>query len=349
MPDKPLRTTQSPTQPPTPTLSTSEEQQLRHYLQATLSDNTRKTYRSALLQFERAGGRLPCDRDSLVRYILVKAGELSTRSLDLHITAIRQWHQQQGLADPAADPMVQRTLEGVRRVHGRPPRKARALTLKQLGELLAAANAQEHPLRALRDRALLLIAFMGAFRRSELVAIRVEDIQFEADGMLIHLPRSKTDQDGQGLVRAIPAGSGSVCPAIALKEWLNATNIESGAVFRAMNRWGQLSEKPLNAASINELLKKLASSAGLENVPEFSSHSFRRGMSTAAARAGVSFELIRKQGGWRHDGTVRGYIEEGQQLQDNAAHTLLEEMQRLTNPRTTSTTNTNKPGRHRDD
>lgn len=334
MPDKSLRSTQEQTS----LLSSREEQQLRHYLQATLSDNTRKTYRSALLQFERAGGRLPCDRDSLVRYILAKAGELSPRSLDLHITAIRQWHQQQGLADPAADPMVQRTLEGVRRVHGRPARKARALTLQQLGELLNTAAQHAHPLRVLRDQALLLIAFMGAFRRSELVAIQVEDVRFESDGVLIHLPRSKTDQDGQGLVRAIPASNGSVCPVNALREWLNATNIESGPVFRSLNRWGQLGNTALNAASINELLKKLALSAGLENVPEFSSHSFRRGMSTAAARAGVAFELIRKQGGWRHDGTVRGYIEEGQQLQDNAAHTLLEEMQRLTSPRTTSTT-----------
>ena len=314
--------------PANSSLNDEEAAQLRQYLQATVSDNTRKTYRSALRQFERAGGRLPCDRDSLIRYVLDKTKTLGSRTLDLHVTAIRQWHLHQGFTDPASDPIVQRTLEGIRRTHGRPARKARPLSLEDLGRLLGEAAIQDQSLRGLRDRAILLIAFMGAFRRSELVAIRYDDLGFSQDGVTIRLPRSKTDQQGEGLSRAIPRASGAICAVQALQDWLSTAGISSGYVFRGINRWGQIAAGGMNPASVNELLKKLASAAGLHNSQSYSSHSFRRGMSTAAARAGVDFELIRKQGGWRHDATVRGYIEEGQQLQHNAAHTLLDEIQK---------------------
>lgn len=314
----------------TGSLISTEQTALRVYLQASSSDNTRKTYRSALRQFEKWGGRLPCDRDELVRYLLAHAETRNPRTLDLHITAISQWHQLQGIHDPVQDPLVRKSMEGIRRIHGRPANKARALSLDHLARLLSHLQQQPQDLRTIRDKALLLTAFMGAFRRSELVAIRAEDLFFSSDGVLVQLPRSKTDQTGQGLVRALPTGPQDCCPATALKEWLARSDINTGPVFRAVNRWGQLQAAALNPASINGLLKQLASACGIDEALEFSSHSFRRGMSTAAARAGVDFELIRKQGGWKNDATVRGYIEEGRQMEDNAATTLQEQLrQRL--------------------
>ncbi len=108
---------------------------LRQYLQAATSDNTRKAYRSAIRQFEKWGGRLPSDRDTVVRYLLARAESLNPRTLDLHLTAISQWHHYQGLIDPVSDPLVRKTMEGVRRTHGQPKRKAKALRLEHVAQI----------------------------------------------------------------------------------------------------------------------------------------------------------------------------------------------------------------------
>lgn len=306
-----------------------DQQQLRDYLQASTSDNTRKTYRSALRQFEKWGGRLPCQPDDLVRYLLARAETINPRTLDLHLTAISQWHLYQGMTDPTRTLLVSKTMEGIRRRHGRPPQKAKALRLEHLVQMLQHLRSQPESLMCTRNQALLLVAFLGAFRRSELVGIQVEDLAFEPEGFLIRLPRSKTDQTGSGLIRALPRGPELCCPVAALKAWLAAANINTGPVFRGINRWGQLQPRALNPAAVNDILKSLGSACGFDFVPELSSHSFRRGMSTSAARENVPFEQIRKQGGWKNDATVRQYIDEGRQLEDNAATTLLERMAAL--------------------
>ena len=129
--------------------------------------------------------------------------------------------------------------------------------------------------------------------------------------------------------RALPRGNGPVCPVSALENWLKHAGIHEGSVFRAVNRWDRLQPHALSGASVNRLLKALGETCGLDFVPTLSSHSFRRGLSTAAAREKVDFAQIKRQGGWKHDGTVRGYIEEGQQFTDNAASTLLTKVARL--------------------
>ena len=182
-----------------------------------------------------------------------------------------------------------------------------------------------------RDIALLLTGFFGAFRRSELVAIQVVDLLWEPEGLIIQLPRSKTDQEAQGLVRALPFGDSAVCPASALKAWLEAANITEGFVFRPVNRWDQIQDKSLSPGSVNEILKKLGTACDFDFTPDLSSHSFRRGLSTSAAREHVGFELIKKQGGWKSDATVWEYIEEGQQLSDNATIILMEKMAAILN------------------
>ena len=113
-----------------------ESKSLRQYLQAATSDNTRKAYRSAIRQFEKWGGRLPTDRDTVVRYLLGRAESLNTRTLDLHLTAISQWHHYQGLIDPISDPLVRKTMEGIRRTQGQPKRKAKALRLEHIAEMV---------------------------------------------------------------------------------------------------------------------------------------------------------------------------------------------------------------------
>ena len=307
------------------------ELQARHqrYLQAATSENTRRTYRSAIRRFKRWGGRLPTDRDTLIRYLLAHAEALNTRTLEVHLTALSQWHRFQGFADPGQDPTVRKTLEGMRRVHGQPKKKARALRLEHLAALLDWLKAQPESLKKHRDLALVQTGFFGAFRRSELVNIKVEDLVWEPEGVIVRMARSKTDQQGEGLQRALPAGAGQICPVRALENWLQVAGITSGPVFRPISRWNECQDRPLRPAAINELLKSLGTACGLDFVPELSSHSFRRGLSTSAARENLSFESIKKQGGWKNDAVVRGYIEEGRQFADNVATTLMDELEQL--------------------
>lgn len=304
----------------------SDSNLLGHYLKAATSDNTRKAYRTAIRQFEKWGGRLPTDQESIVHYLLARAEELNPRTLELHLTAISQWHQVQSLNDPVRTPLVRKTMDGIRRIHGKPKQKAKALRLEHLTTMLTHLNQLPESNKKRRDIALLLTAFFGAFRRSELVSIQVSDLNWEPEGLIIQLARSKTDQEGEGKMRALPFGDSTVCPASAIKLWLEASGITQGSVFRPINRWGQIKAKPLSPGAVNALLKALGTACDFDFVPDLSSHSFRRGLSTSAAREGVDFELIKKQGGWKSDSTVWGYIEEGRQLSDNATIVLMKKM-----------------------
>ncbi len=303
-----------------------EPESLRHYLQAATSDNTRKAYRSAIRQFEKWGGRLPSDRDTVVSYLLARAKSLNPRTLDLHLTAISQWHHYQGLIDPVSDPLVRKTIEGVRRTQGQPKRKAKALRLEHIAQMVNHLRQLPDTKKKQRDIALVLTGFFGAFRRSELVAIQIGDLVWEPEGLLIKLPRSKTDQQATGLVRALPFGAPGCCPATAMRNWIESGDINEGPIFRPINRWDKVQPKALNPGAINELLKTLGKACQFDFVPDLSSHSFRRGLSTSAARERVDFELIKKQGGWKSDATVWEYIEEGQQLSNNASVVLMEKM-----------------------
>ncbi|MGX9697684.1 tyrosine-type recombinase/integrase [Janthinobacterium lividum] len=292
------------------------------FLAAATSDNTRRTYRSAIRHFQAWGGALPADESTVIRYLMAYADSLNARTLALRLTALSQWHVYQGFADPASTPTVRKTLAGIARLHGKPKKKAKALPLEDL-ELIVARLAALGSVKALRDSALLQLGFFGGFRRSELVGLTVEDVSWEPQGMVITLPRSKTDQLGEGIVKAIPFGDGVCCPATALRAWLAAAHIRTGPLLRTVNQWGHVSVKPLHASSINTILEGCARLAALDYVPELSSHSLRRGMATSAHRAGADFQAIKRQGGWRHDGTVHGYIEEAGRFEENAAGSLL--------------------------
>jgi integrase len=311
-------------------ISHQNSEALRHYLQAATSDNTRKAYRSAIRQFEKWGGRLPTDRDMIVRYLLARAEVLNPRTLDLHLTAISQWHHTQGLRDPVHDPLVRKTMDGIRRTHGQPKRKAKALRLEHIAQMVKYLQQLLDSKKKYRDIALVLTGFFGAFRRSELVAIQVKDLVWEPEGVIIRLPRSKSDQQATGLARALPFAENPVCcPATAIKKWMETADISTGPLFRPVNRWDQVQDKHLNPGAINDLLKTLGGACQFDFVPDMSSHSFRRGLSTSASREKVDFELIKKQGGWKSDATVWEYIEEGQQLTHNASSILMEKLATL--------------------
>ena len=307
------------------TLSEQEVQQ-RHrlFIAAATADNTRLAYRSAIRHFHAWGGVLPCETAVVTRYLLNYAATLSPRTLALRLTALSQWHRFQSFPDPTDHPELRKMLRGIGRTHGKPKKKARALPLADLERMVVALSAQSG-LAALRNSAVLQLAFFGAFRRSEIVSLQLQHLAWEPAGLVITLMRSKTDQQGLGITRAIPYGAadGICCPASAVKRWLDVAGLTSGPVFRRITRWDRIGDAALYAGSVNAILASSAAAVQLPYAPELSSHSFRRGLATSAHLAGANFLDIKRQGGWRHDGTVQGYIEEADQFRNNAAGNLL--------------------------
>jgi len=174
-------------------------------------------------------------------------------------------------------------------------------------------------LQGMRDRALLLTGFAGGFRRSELAALTTDDLQETAEGIVVRLRRSKTDQEGQGRPVALPYGSDPrTCPVRALRAWLEAAAIGSGAVFRAVDQFGLVSESRLHPDSIGWIVKRAARRGGLAAL-DYAGHSLRAGLATQAAMNGASELAIMKQTGHRSLATVRKYIRDGALFRDNAA------------------------------
>ncbi|MBS0359515.1 MAG: tyrosine-type recombinase/integrase [Proteobacteria bacterium] len=293
-----------------------------NYIQAATSENTRKAYRYDIQHFIFWGGLLPTTPDILVRYLHEYADKLNSRTLKRRLTAISRWHIYQGFSDPTQNPIVKKTMIGIKNIHGKPRDKAPAIQLEQLELMINHLNL-DNSLIAIRNNALLQLGFFGAFRRSELVSIRYEDLSFVPEGIEILIPRSKTDQAGEGQICAIPYGFGKLCPVNAIKSWCEKANISSGYVFRAIIKNKVLEEKPLNPQSVSLIIKELAKDTHLPNAEKYSGHSLRRGFATVASKKKASFVSIMRQGRWKHEGTVLSYIEETQRFEDNAATTIL--------------------------
>lgn len=296
---------------------------LETYLHAATSDNTRKAYRHDIRHFLRSGRFLPATIETIINYLQEHASSLNPRTLVRRLTALKNWHTCQGFPDPTAHPLIRKTLTGIQHIHGKPKEKAAALTLAQLEQMVTYLQ-QQGDLCSLRNNALLQIGFFGAFRRSELITIQFENITFVPEGAEILIPRSKTDQLGEGQVCAIPYGDTTLCPVRALKIWCETADIKSGYVFRYIDRHGNIGSTSLSAQTVNLIIKNVAKNSGISNADELSGHSLRRGFATSASQNGASFVSIMRQGRWRHEGTVLGYIEEGQRFETNAAKVILQ-------------------------
>ena len=187
----------------------------------------------------------------------------------------------------------------------------------------AMVEASDIGLSGVRDRALILLGFAGAFRRSELVALNVEDCCFSRDGLTITLRRSKTDQDGAGRRVGIPYGANpETCPVRTVDDWRTQAGIDSGPLFRAVNRHGQVRPVRLTGYAVALIVKKLAQRAGLDPV-KYSGHSLRAGHATAAAIGGASERAIMNQTGHRSVQMVRRYIRDGNLFRENSAGKLV--------------------------
>jgi integrase len=174
----------------------------------------------------------------------------------------------------------------------------------------------------IRDRALLLLGFAAALRRSEIVAVVFTDIEFVRQGMVVTIRRSKTDQEAQGRRIGVPLGRGRWCPVEAMNQWLGCSQIKDGPIFRRVDRHSRILAEPMSAAAISMVLKERVLMIGLDPA-QYSGHSLRAGLATSAAAAGVSSWKIREQTGHGSDAMLRRYIRAGELFVDNAAGALL--------------------------
>ena len=181
---------------------------------------------------------------------------------------------------------------------------------------------QRERLAAARDRALFLLGFAGALRRSELAQIEVRHVTFGAEGLLLHLPRSKSDQEGQGAALGILYGQHvPTCPVRSLRAWLRVSRIEEGAIFRGISRHAHLADHAMTGRTVANIIKKRFGSAGLDPAP-YSGHSLRAGFCTQAARAGEQERDIMRHSRHKDVHTLRKYIRAGTTFQENPTRSL---------------------------
>jgi site-specific recombinase XerD len=185
----------------------------------------------------------------------------------------------------------------------------------------AMARACPNTVAGKRDRALLLLGFAGAFRRSELVALDVTDIAETQTGLLVTIRHSKTDQDGEGVIIAITRGD-VACPARALREWLDAAGIEAGAIFRPISKAATVSGERLTDRSVANIVEAYAGRAGFD-ANLFSGHSLRSGFLTSAAARGASIFKMMDVSGHKSVDTLRGYVRDAELFKDHAGAGLL--------------------------
>jgi integrase len=256
---------------------------------------------------------LPATPHTLTLFLADLPGRPAT--LRRKLAAIAVMHRSAGHESPTAHGIVRATLAGICRERGTAPRPKTALLVDELRAVLR--TCRERPIDV-RDRALLLVGFAGALRRSEIVGLDVDDVRFEDEGVVLRLRRSKTNQEGALEEVAVLYGSDPrTCPVRALQAWLATSGLATGPLFRSVDRRGRIGDGRLTARIVGERLKKIGERAGLDP-QSYAAHSLRSGFATSAARANKSEAAIMRQGRWKSIPVARRYIRAGSRWHDHA-------------------------------
>lgn len=302
----------------------------QHYAASASAPNTRRAYRADWSAFtgwcEREGiPSLPAQPVTVANYLAACAdgdGEqasLAVATLERRLVAISRAHQLAGYASPCKDEWVRTVMKGIRREHSAAQHQVAPIGVTVLRQALAALPES---LLGARDRALLLLGFCAALRRSELVGLDVADLKFVPEGMVLTVRRSKTDQEGEGVAKGIPLGANAAtCPVRAVQAWIKAAGLKEGPLFRPLDRHGTVRKKRLNGSDVAVIVKRSVAAAGF--APDlYSGHSLRAGLATAAAGVGAPTYNIRRQTGHKTDRMLEIYIREGSLFRDNVVSLL---------------------------
>ena len=227
-------------------------------------------------------------------------------TLKRRLASISVIHRLSGHYIDTKHPMITENLMGIKRVKGSYQKAKKPILINDLKSIINVINQDRNEKRRLKNKALILIGFAGGFRRSELVAIQFEDIDFVKEGVKIFIKRSKTDQSGEGMTKGIPYFlNQDYCPVTSLKDWIKKSEIKSGKVF-------DMSDK-----NVALTVKKYTAIAGLDS-KRYSGHSLRSGFATSAAELGAEERSIMAMTGHKTTQMVRRYIQEANLFKNNA-------------------------------
>ncbi|MBM6582983.1 site-specific integrase [Microvirga sp. BT689] len=283
------------------------------------AEATRRAYRSDWKSFEgwcAAHGlaALPAAATTVGLFLAAHENLLSVATLTRRLSSIATAHRMAGHPMDTRHPAIRDVLRGLRRTKGSAQRHAEALTTPLVRR---AVETCADRLIDLRDRALILVGFGAALRRSELVALNLDDVVVLPEGLRVTIRRSKADQEGEGQVVAIGRTGSATCPVIAYETWIAMAGVIQGKAFRSVDRHGRLGER-LSTRAVAKIVQRRAGLAGLD-AQAFSGHSLRAGFATSAAAAGVEERIIMKTTRHRSTSVLRRYIHDGRLFERNLA------------------------------
>lgn len=290
-----------------PTLS----QGAKDFAVASRATNTIRAYQSdtkSFVAFCDSHGKLslPASPETIADYISWLAASKKPSTISRHLASISVLHKMGGHPSPTSSEIVRLTMAGIRRTIGTAQTQKAPLRIREIRAIVADIGIDR---RAIRDRAILLVCYAGAFRRSEIVSLNAADIAFVEEGVILTLRHSKTDQDRQGVEVAIMRGSTeSTCPVRALQEWIVSAGILDGPVFRPIIGHDLVAENRLAAQGVARILKRLSKGVGLEE-KNIGGHSTRAGMITDAFAAGVAQAIVARHSRHRSN-AINAYVRE---------------------------------------
>ena len=274
--------------------------------------NTLRAYQSDFNDFSLFCSRngfdsMPTQPKILALYLTELSSKSKFSTLKRRLASISILHKIKGHYIDTKHPIIMENLMGIKRVKGSNQKGKKPILISNLKQLINAIDeSNEKNIRKSRDKAIILVGFSGGFRRSELVNIEIEDVEFVEEGVKIYIKRSKTDQSGEGMIKAIPYfDNNQFCPVIALKNWLKILDKSQHKIFN-------ISDK--NVALI---IKKYANLAGLDS-KKYAGHSLRSGFATSTAESGAEERNIMAMTGHKSTEMVRRYIKEANLFKNNA-------------------------------
>jgi site-specific recombinase XerD len=308
-----------------PALPTVDLEIAKDFARASKAAATRRAYQKDFARFtawcaERHLPAIPATPETVAAFLAAEAARgIKPASIGRRVAAIRYAHKLAGHDDPpTGSEVVKATVNGIRRTVGAAPVRKAPATADKVVAMAALADAD---LKGVRDRAILLLGFAGAFRRSELVALDVGDLEFCDGGLRVHIRRSKADQEGAGHTIAIVPGS-VACPVRAVRAWLEASKIAAGPLFRPIGKGGRVGTERLADHTVVRVVKASARRVGLD--PSlFAAHSLRSGFLTSAAGRGASIFKMMDVSRHRSMDTLRGYVRDAELFRDHAGAGLL--------------------------
>ena len=294
-------------------------------LEHSKAPNTIRAYKSDFNDFRlfcsKNGFRsLPSDPKIVSLYLThLSTNDSKMSTLKRRLVSLGVIHKLKGHYLDTKHPAIIENIMGIKRRKGSFQKGKKPLLINNLRRLIDVIDQQKNKdIKKYRDRSIILIGFSGGFRRNEIVSLDYDDLDFVSEGLKISIRKSKTDQFGEGAIKALPYfDSTQYCPVVSLKKWIKISNISSGPLFRRFSKGSKLSENRLTDQTVALLIKEYLQLAGINN-KNYSGHSLRSGFATSAAESGVEERTIMAMTGHKSTEMVRRYIKEANLFKNNA-------------------------------